>query len=324
MDRIERFYRIDQLLHDRRSASMEAIIEELGVSKATVKRDLEYMRDRLSAPIVWDRVLRGYRFDRTDPDADRYNLPGLWFNAQEIHALLTMHQLLSSLGSGLLAPHVKPLLARLNALLGSREQSAEEVRKRIRILNMASRTTRPEHFETVASATIKRRRLRVRYHARSSDEESVREVSPQRLVYYRDNWYLDAWCHLRNGLRSFSVDAVRQAEILESKARPVPEKVLNEVLASGYGIFSGSQVTWARLRFTPTQARWVSAEEWHPEQKSRYENDGSYILEFPYSNDGELIMDILKYGPDVEVVSPVELRDRVLKRLQVAVERYTG
>jgi predicted DNA-binding transcriptional regulator YafY len=322
MDRTERFYKIDQLLHDRRSVPMAALIEELGISKATVKRDLEYMRDRLNAPISYDYSLRGYCFDKSLPGAEKYNLPGLWFNDQEIFALLTMHQMLSNLGNGLITPHIKPLLARLNALLGSQDDSAEEIRKRIRILHMAARTERPEHFETAASATIRRRRLKIAYHARSSDEATEREVSPQRLVHYRDNWYLDGWCHLRDGLRSFSVDAIKSAEMLNRKAKPVAEKTLNEVLESSYGIFSGKADKRARLRFTPKQARWVASEQWHPEQVSQFAVDGSYLLEFPYSNDGELVMDILRYGPDVEVLGPASLRRKVKARLEEAAGQY--
>ena len=322
MDRTERFYKIDQLLNDRRSVPMAMLIEELGTSRATVKRDIEYLRDRLNAPILWDRSLRGYRFDRSLPGADKYSLPGLWFNDQEIFALLTMQQLLSNLGNGLLTPHIKPLLARLNALLGSQDDSADEIRKRIRILRVAARTERPEHFEAVASATIRRRRLVIAYHARSSDQVTEREVSPQRLVHYRDNWYLDGWCHLRKGLRSFSVDAIRSAWILERKARAVAEHTLDAVLASGYGIFSGKADQRARLRFTPRQARWVATEQWHPDQVGRFEKDGSYLLEFPYSSDGELVMDILRYGPDVAVVAPAGLRARVKQRLEAALSRY--
>ena len=322
MDRTERFYRIDQLLNDLRSVPMVKLVEALGTSQATVKRDLEYMRDRLNAPIVWDAKLRGYRFDRGLPGANKYGLPGLWFNDEEIYALLTMHQMLSNLGNGLLTPHVMPLLARLNALLGSQDDSADEIRKRIRILHMAARTERPEHFETVASATIRRRRLQIAYHARSSNEVTEREVSPQRLVHYRDNWYLDGWCHLREGLRSFSLDAIRSAELLDRKAKPVAEQTLNEVLASGYGIFSGRADKTARLRFNPKQARWVASECWHPQQVSQFEKDGSYLLEIPYSNDGELIMDILRYGADVEVLGPVELRRKVKHRLEEAAACY--
>ena len=140
MDRTERFYKIDQLLNSRRAVPMVMLMEELGASKATVKRDLEYMRDRLNAPILWDRSLGGYCFDQSMPNTSKYSLPGLWFNSQEIFALLTMHQLLSNLGNGLLTPHIKPLLSRLNGLMGSQDDPAEEILKRIRILHMAART----------------------------------------------------------------------------------------------------------------------------------------------------------------------------------------
>ena len=322
MDRTERFYKFNQLLTNRRAVSMNALIEELGISKATVKRDIEYMRDRFNAPIVWDRSLRGYLFDCSLPDAGKFSLPGLWFNDKEILALLTMYQLLSNLGNGLLTPHIKPLLSQLNTMMGSQEDSADEIRKRIRILHMAARTERPEHFDAVASATIRRRRLNIAYHARSSDEITEREVSPQRLVHYRDNWYLDGWCHLRNGLRSFSVDAIKAAELLDQKAKPIAEKTLNEILESSYGIFSGKADKRARLRFTPKQARWVASEQWHPEQVSQFDKDGSYLLEFPYSNDGELIMDILRYGADVAVEAPAALRRKVKRRLEEAAALY--
>ena len=322
MDRTERFYKIDQLLNDRQSVSMETLKEQLGVSLATVKRDLEYMKDRLNAPVTWDRSLGGYRFDQTLPNASRYSLPGLWFNDEEVFALLTMHQLLSNLGNGLLSPHIKPLLLRLNALMGSQDDSADEIRKRIRILHMAARTERPEYFEAVASATIRRRRLKIAYHARSSDEITEREISPQRLVHYRDNWYLDGWCHMRNGLRSFSVDSIRGATVLDRKAKTVGEKVLNEVLESSYGIFSGKADKRAKLRFTSKQARWVASEQWHPEQVSLFMKDGSYLLEFPYHNDGELVMDILRYGDDIEVVGPATLRRKVRQRLEAAAAQY--
>jgi predicted DNA-binding transcriptional regulator YafY len=164
--------------------------------------------------------------------------------------------------------------------------------------------------------------LNIAYHARSSDELTERELSPQRLVHYRDNWYLDAWCHLRQGLRSFSLDAIRSAKVLDRKAKPVAEKTLNDVLVSGYGIFSGKADKQARLRFTPKQARWVASEQWHPEQVSTFMKDGSYLLEFPYSNDGELIMDILRYGADVEVEAPAGLRRKVKRRLEEAAARY--
>ena len=323
MDRTERLYKIEQLLNERRAVAMNILEEELSISKSTVKRDLEYMRDRLNAPIIWHRALRGYVFDPSQAGAERYALPGLWFNDQEIFALLTMYQLLSNLGNGLLTPHVKPLLARLTMLLDTQEDSAEEIRKRIRILHVASRTERPESFEAVASATIKRKRLQFLYRARYNDRGNEREVSPQRLVHYRDNWYLDGWCHLSKGLRTFSVDRISEVKILEQKSRDVSEKTLHRELADGYGIFSGRAHKRAKLRFSPKQARWVASENWHPKQSGQFEKGGYYLLEFPYSNDTELVMDILKYGSGVEVISPTTLRKTVKRKLKEAVSQYS-
>ena len=323
MDRTERLYKIDQLLNERRAVAMNILEEELGISKSTVKRDLEYMRDRLNAPIIWDRALRGYVFDHSQSGTERYALPGLWFNDQEIFALLTMYQLLSKLGNGLLTPHVKPLLARLTMLLDTQEDSADEIRKRIRVLHVASRTERPESFEIVASATIKRKRLQFIYRARYNDMGSERKVSPQRLVHYRDNWYLDGWCHLSKGLRTFSIDRISEVKILDQKSRDVSEKTLHRELADGYGIFSGRAHKRAKLRFSPKQARWVASENWHPKQSGQFEKGGYYLLEFPYSNDTELVMDILKYGSGVEVISPSTLRKTVKRKLKAAVSQYS-
>src|SRR5205085_3769842 len=121
VDRTERFYKIDQLLQTRRPVvPVKDFLDELGISLATFKRDLEYMRERLNAPIVWDRDLMGYRFEEQAAAAGpRYNLPGLWFNPQEAYALLTMEHLIENLEPALLGPHLAPLKARLAALLST-------------------------------------------------------------------------------------------------------------------------------------------------------------------------------------------------------------
>ena len=322
MDRTERFYKIDQMLHDRSIVSVRDFLEELGISSATFKRDLEYMRERLHAPIEWDRDAGGYRFVQLDKNAPTYALPGLWFNASEVHALLSMQHLLSNLDAGMLASQIKPLQARLKALLGSADHTAEEVEKRLRIVQATKRTVSSKYFETIATATLSRKQLKLRHYSRQSGDESERIVSPQLLTYYRDNWYLDAWCHLRNDIRRFAIDAILHAELTTDKAKDIPQSKLKEVLESGYGIFSGSKVKWAKLRFTPERARWVAAEQWHPQQNGEVEPDGSYLLEIPYTDDRELLMDILKHGADVEVVAPDTLRQRVQDEISRMTVRY--
>jgi predicted DNA-binding transcriptional regulator YafY len=321
MDRTERFYQIDQLLQGGQPVPIERFLDALGVSRATFKRDLEYMRDRLNAPIEWDRFEGGYRY--AEPaGGPAFALPGLWFNASEAHALLTMQQLLADLQPGLLEAQVRPLQARLRALLGSADHSAEEVERRIRIVAAARRRLAARHFEAVASTTLRRRRLRIAHYSRQADETTERTVSPQQLVFYRDNWYLVAWCHLRDDLRSFSIDAITRADQLEETARDVDPAAIAETMESGYGIFSGRDVTWATLRFEPERSRWVSAEVWHPQQRGRFDDARRWTLELPYTDPRELMMDVLKHGASVEVLAPASLRERVASELRSALAGY--
>jgi predicted DNA-binding transcriptional regulator YafY len=320
MERLERFYKIHQLLTDRKVVSFALLMERLGVSRASVKRDLEYMRERFNAPIDYDPEARGYTFGQPRP-GPRYELPGLWFSADEAYALLSMHSLLAELQPGLLEPHIKPLQARLRAVLGG-EPAWKDIEKRIRVFQPERRTAPPEHFGIVATAVVKRARLWIRHYNRKEDRETEREISPQRLVHYRDNWYVDGYCHVREGLRSFAVDAIRAAELREARAKEIPAAELDEHLGSGYGIFAGREVQWAKLRFTPEAARWVAAQSWHPKQRTEVESNGSYVLEIPYAHERELLMEILKYGADVEVLAPASLRTRVAESLSRAAGRY--
>jgi predicted DNA-binding transcriptional regulator YafY len=326
MGQTERLYRLKSQLDAGHCLHKAALLVELGISPATLKRDLAHLRDRMNAPLVFDRERNGWRLDAAAQlPGTQYELPGLWLNADEIHALLAMQQLLTHLDAGgLLAPHIAPLEDRLRKMLGRGSSAGAEVSRRIRVMSLAARKLHLPHFEAVATALLRRRRLRIDYHARGRNEARVREVSPQRLVYYRDNWYLDAWCHLRRALRSFAVDAIRAAQVMDKPAIDIGARQLDGALGAGYGIFAGKKLQWADLRFTPGRARWVAAESWHPKQRGRFEADGSYRLRLPYADPTELVMDILRHVPEVEVVGPEGLRALVEEKLRAALARVTG
>ena len=330
MDRTERFYRIELLLKSRGCVSFASLREALEVSPATLKRDLQFLRDRMSAPIVYDAYDNGYRFS---PPADsarastRHELPGLWFSENEIHALLTMHQLLAGLDDdGVLARHLQPLMEKLQGMLGTDETAARELMRRVKVIGTARRRVPSQHFELLGSALLQRRRVWLRYFKRSDRSTSEREVSPQRLVNYRNTWYLDAWCHGNDGLRRFALDAIRQARVVSAKAKNVPLRELESSLDAGYGIYGGkdAKVRWATLVFTAAAAQWVANEEWHAQQKSRWLADGRYELQVPYSESTELAMDILRHGDSVTVVGDKPLLNQIAKRLRSAAAIYAG
>ena len=110
--------------------------------------------------------------------------------------------------------------------------------------------------------------------------------------------------------------------MLHKKAQIVSLEDIESTLGVSYGIFGGKPKAWATLKFTPARSRWVSQEVWHPLQKGHTESDGSFVLQVPYADDRELMGDILRFGADVEVVAPKELRSGVQRSLLQAAGRY--
>lgn len=322
MDLFDRIYELDRILRRARTpVSRAALQERLECSRATVGRIIGEARDCLGAPIEYDRRAGGYRYGESEDGP--FELPGLWFNASELYALLAAHQLLANAQPGLLEGDLAPLLARIERTLAARGLGKSEAARRIRILRMAARRVDQGHFRTVAGALVGRRRLELHYHGRVRDELTRRQVSPQRLTHYRENWYLDAWDHGARALRSFSVDRIRRAQATGAAARDIPDAELDKHFASAYGIFAGRPRHTAVLRFSARSARWVADETWHPEQRGRFE-DGHYVLEIPYADSRELVGDILRHGAEVVVVSPPALREEVFRQLEAALGNYRG
>lgn len=139
MNRTERFYRIERILHERRVVPIELFLQELEISRATFKRDMEYLRERLHAPIVWDRDAGGYRFESLLAEEPAHELPGLWFSAAELYALLASEQLLADLDPGILAHQIAPLRLRIAALLEASGAPAAEIARRVRLVSVARR-----------------------------------------------------------------------------------------------------------------------------------------------------------------------------------------
>ncbi|MDZ7590160.1 MAG: WYL domain-containing protein [Rubrivivax sp.] len=318
-----RLCRIETLIRARGHVSFATLRTELEVSPATLKRDLEFLRSRLGAPIEYDRDLNGYRFGAAYAGS-RHELPGLWFDEAELYSLLTAQQLLSSLDAhGLLSRHLQPLLDRIHQLLGRGEATAAEtLMQRVKIVTALRRPVPSQFFERVSAALLSRRQLHLCYLTRGRSEKGERNVSPQRLVHYRNTWYLDAWCHRAQALRRFALDAMETATLLDEAATEMPLAEVQAKMDAGYGIYAGGRRRWAVLAFDARAAPWASREEWHPEQKGRWLADGRYELRLPYVDDTELVMDILRQGEQVRVLAPAALVAAVRGRLGAAMALY--
>ncbi len=322
MERYERILTLHRKLKNARyPVPLLQLLDDLDCSRATLYRDVAFLRDALGAPVESGGG-EAASFSYADDEGERFELPGLWLSSEELAAVLALNELIGRADPGVLTGALAPLKSRIEHLLAGRVQGRAPPIGRIRVIPWGARKLDQHAFRIVAGAVLERRQLTFRYRARTTGDESRRRVSPQRLTHYRDNWYLDAWDHGREALRSFAVDRINEAHVGTEPARDMSDAELDEVLAASYGIFAGKPRAWATVRFSAHAARWVADEHWHSRQRGTWLADGRYELELPYSNASELLRDVLKYGADAEVVAPTELREKVKIQLQLAQGMY--
>ncbi|NND45463.1 MAG: WYL domain-containing transcriptional regulator [Xanthomonadales bacterium] len=310
MSKVERLYHLHNILNQRRTPiSRHDLMERLECSQATLYRLVAELRDYLGAPLEQDPDTRGFYYDRSYDQP--FDLPGIWISPEELQALLTARQVLGNVQPGLLEGELASLQGRISSLLQKKGVETDEGDSRIHIQAIAGRPVPGHLFQDVLGALVKRRRLHIQYHGRRRDQTSERTISPQRLTQYRNSWYLDAWCHVAKGLRSFALERIREQRLLDEAAREIDAADLSAHFDHSYGIFSGPASHVAELRFSPEMSRWVAEEQWHPEQQGSLDSEGAWTLKLPFSDPRELVMDILRYGPEVEVRGPDFLRDAV-------------
>lgn len=313
MSRFDRIYKIHGLLRSaRQPVPMRVFMDELEASRNTITRDFEYLRDSLGAPLEYCREGNGHRYA---PRAPVFELPGFWMGSAELYALLACESLLENVQPGLISSRLAPLKDRIRSLLGESGHDAQRISERIRIQPIQARTSSHAVFDPVAEATLRGSILSFQYASRSTSEKKLRDVHPQRLLHYRSNWYLLGFCIQAEALRLFSLDRISQVRPINTPALTASAEELDEFLSGGFGIFGGKSIASAHLHFNSHSAQWVADERWHPEQVGEWLADG-YHLRVPYADERELIMEVLRYGADVEVLEPEELRQEVAARIR--------
>lgn len=320
MAQIDRIHELLALFSARRyPIKFNDLLALVDYSEATLKRYLRRIRN-LGVPIRYDIHTGGYVLDKSDDAA--LQIPGLWFNVSELHSLLTIHELIDQLDPGLLKLELLPLRQRIEHRLAAGGIKTGELSRRIQLLGVGIRLCCPLTFRATATALMERKRLKLNYHSRSDNKISTRQVAPQRLLYYRGNWYLAAYCHTRRALRLLALERMSAIVPQDGECLEIDDEQLRDFCTSSFGIFAGRPQQQAVLVFTKESARWVAEERWHPDQQSRWLDDGSFELCLPYADQRELVMEILRHGPEVRVVSPPELQQAVRERLLAALGQY--
>jgi proteasome accessory factor C len=320
MEKLFTLYRI--LTSYRHTVSKETLCRELQCDRSTFFRLKNTVSSLFEVEIFYDSKTRGYKIE--DGKGNNHPIPGLWFKDEEIEALMCFEYIAESLQEGFIGEVFRPFRLKIESMIKMQGIKTQNWKNRIKIVKIAARRIPPNIFKVVAFSVLHRKKIRIIYNSINGVKKSDRIVSPQTLLCYRDNWYLDAMCHLKNELRTFALNRIAIAEPKKEKAVTVAQGDLHNHFANSYGIFSGPGQNVAKILFKNIAAQIVEQEEWHPRQKGCKNVDGSYLLELPYSKKDELIMDILKWGGNAEVLEPEELRGEIISIIKNMNKNYSS
>lgn len=254
-------------------------------------------------------------------NCNKFELPGLWLTASELHGLAAILNILQTMDTGFLGKEITIVQNQVEKLLQAKGISVAFFQHSIKYLASNKRPVVSHYFSAITDALLHQRQLAIHYNDYAG-KKTQRIISPQTLVHYQENWYLDAFCHKRNALRSFMLPRITKLIKSKEPALQIAEEELKTHYQSSYGIFAGKAKHIAVLNFYPAVAHEAASINWHPEQQAEWQGNG-YQVSFPYSDDRELIRDILKYGNNIEVIKPATLKNKVKRIAQSLVEMYS-
>jgi predicted DNA-binding transcriptional regulator YafY len=299
--------RIHQAVSSGKYPNATTLARELEVSTKSIQRDIEFMRDRLALPIAYDGSRFGYHYT-----GEVASFPAMHITEGELVALVIAEKALEQYRG---TRFEKPLLSAIRkieqALPDTISVNLADIERTISFRTRAEPVLNLDIFDALAQATARRRQLELLYRKAGSQQSEPRLVDPYHLANINGEWYLFAWDHARQDIRTF-VPARVQSVKQTGKTFPRPEKFsLEKRLRDSFGVHSGEGEYDVVLRFAPRVADYIREKKWHPSQRLRELKGGGLELRLKLSSLVEIERWILSWGGDATVVKPGELADAV-------------
>ncbi len=309
MSQTERIFFIDRQIRRRGFARTADVVETFEVCDRQVKRDIEYLRDRLGAPIEYDRQKHGYVYTETFDEFQNADERMLVFNA--IFKGVAQSQGLMPLMSDMVQHHIDLGLSREYRSLMDK------------IIFSTPVVDLPDYgvFGTFCTAMEKKFRLVMEYRS-GKGGVSTREIEPLRLVSYSGRWYAVAWDHLRNQLRNFHLSriiSIRQTDI--PVGNHCSDDELEQYLTSGFGIFMGGETLDVTIRIFGDAVYTTQTQVWHKDQRTSPVTVGSdgrpeMTITIPVTNMAEILSKVLSFGSSAIPISPPDFVNQWRRQVQ--------
>ena len=300
----ERYLWFHARLKQKEYPKLKSLMDKFEISRRQASREIEFMRDFFGAPIEYSNETNGYYYSN-----EGFDLPGIWTSEEEIVSLIISKRLSTTIPDEEIKKKIDTFFKKIYAHI---DVDLTELEKKISLKNIRYYAVKPVIFEAAVYCLSNNHKCRIHYRSAYTQQLSDRVVSPLHLLLYMGNWHLIAYCETKKGIRDFVLSRVMEVEVLEEK---VDDALANEdygrLLENNYGIFFEGTPRQVIIRFNKTIAGLVRDQIWFPGQSTEEKPDGGLILSFPVVDYREVIRDVLRFGPDAEVLEPPELRNQI-------------
>lgn len=318
--RIHRIFYIHQQVKSGRYPNGPRLAASLEVSIRTIQRDISYLRDLMLAPLEYDRRKNGFYY--TGP----FEMPSLTLTEGEQVALFLGQKLLSQCAGTPLEGPIRSAFEKVCLYLPQGVSVDLSLLEQIFSFDVqplrGDEQQLAQIYHLLAQAIEKGHVVEMLYYTVSRDDRTRRKVDPYHLRYYGGAWYLIAYCHLRQEVRIFALDRIREAALLEDTFKIDPKFDLESYLGSSIGIERGGTVEEVIVLFDSYQARWIQERKWHETQEVEIKPDGSLILRLKLSGLNEVKRWLLSFGAHAQILAPASLREEIYREARAMMSIY--
>jgi len=301
-----RLHDVIRILEARYGATVDELAEECGVTRRTVYRDLDAIRDAgyplISEPEVDGRTLYSFM-------TGFKKLPPITFSLEELMTLYLCRGQLGFLQGTPFQDDLDAIFGRIHSSLPPRSVAHLE-----RIAETASPKFQGERnyaakkglLSELRRALLYQYRLELSYTPARRSTETYR-FDPYTLLFYEGALYLGGYAHNRDALRLFLLDRIEHLSVLDERFDVPEDFSARDLTGSAFGLIDEHQQT-IKARFGAGISHLIRERVWHPSQEMVEEDDGSLTLTLVVSGEKEILAWLYSYLPDVEVLAPEALR----------------
>ncbi|UCZ56639.1 WYL domain-containing protein [Desulfurispirillum indicum] len=319
-NQLERIMYLDSLIQQGMRPTKASLVEAFGVTAKTIERDIEYMRDRLLAPIEYDRISNGYYY--SEPG---FFLPAVNWNEGELLAFMLSSYFLSSFRGTPLAKDLDVVREKLIAMLPAQlEVNPALLSETVRVIDRTV-PVEPSIWLDLVRAAHNQRKVELEYRKAGAKGTSSRTVHPYHVVHHREAWYLIAYDESVSSLRTFALSRIQGCQLRHDErfAREEGFKLEN-AFDLRFGIFPKDQVETVVIRCYGWAADVAREHLAALAPSETCNNDGSWDFTFHTCQSEELVHWLLQLGAYAEVRKPESLRQDIKGRIASMLAVYGG